>query len=202
MLPRNGWRAARVRTEVVRRLACMGAACSALATCFASSASAGPSGAMLTVEAIEASAPAIPDATRIGAWLLSCGSRNQAADRHACALQSAGASGISAAIVVQPEKATPVLVLRAPLGVILPAGIDMAVDGKRLGRLAFQTCDRDAAPHRLSSADRSVRRSAGVSRQLSHSRSPVAARSNPRSRSTALPMLSADLRPRTRQPQE
>jgi invasion protein IalB len=103
---------------------------------------------MLTVEAIEASAPAIPDATRIGAWLLSCGNKNQAADRHACALQSAGASGISAAIVVQAEKATPVLVLRAPLGVILPAGIDMAVDGKRLGRLAFQTCDRDgcAAP--------------------------------------------------------
>jgi invasion protein IalB len=102
----------------------------------------------LTVEAIEASAPAIPDATRIGAWVLSCEDKNPAADAHACALRSADASGISAAIVLQRENAAPVLVLRAPLGVILPAGIDMAVDGKRLGRLAFQTCDRDgcAAP--------------------------------------------------------
>jgi invasion protein IalB len=87
-------------------------------------------------------------------WLLSCPAGEDAAR---CSFQPArprveGAAPVALVIASREGSASDlVLVLRSPLNALLPSGIAVTVDGRAVGRLAFQTCDQSGciAPIRL-----------------------------------------------------
>ena len=116
-------------------------------------AAAAPANSARLLDLLGEQATAVPQVARYDDWTLSCLKRE--ADSPACQMQPAQAAGeqssISLVVVRRAQKdpgatgieagpGTMVLIMSAPLQVLLPAGIDISIDGRKLGRLAFQTC--------------------------------------------------------------
>ncbi len=93
-----------------------------------------------------ADAPAVPVITVWDDWQVVCRT-----DQCHAETRVAGSPFIQMTIVM--DQATPVLIARAPLGLLLAEGIRVTIDGRDVGQLAFLTCEADGcvAPVRLDS---------------------------------------------------
>lgn len=128
----------------------------------------GAAAATLSVSATAASAqmpsqdlmqedvPTLPHVERHRDWLLTC---QEPDEERACqfapaSAETSGEAQVGLAIVSAPEDDGLVAIFRAPLGVLLSAGITLRIDDREIGQLAFQTCEADGcvAPARLEGA--------------------------------------------------
>lgn len=103
-------------------------------------------------------APAVPEITAHGDWQLVCDP--------ACRAEPRAPSPAGTMVAVVQDGAAQVLVLRGPLGLLLGEGVEVSVDGRTLGRLAFLTCEADGctAPVTLDGAVRQALRAGNALR--------------------------------------
>ncbi len=98
--------------------------------------------------------PSTPAISVFSDWRVICATRDD--DHQACRIEPIAVkseTGAAPSVSILRDDDGEVLVLRAPLGLLLPQGAVLRVDGRELGRLAFQTCETDGcvAPVRLTS---------------------------------------------------
>ncbi len=97
----------------------------------------------LLIDQIDNSVQTVPELTRFGDWSMSCLVAKE--DQRRCQLQPVTPEGTPAVTTIivpaAAQKDANVLILRTPLAVHLPGGIQVSVDGRKYGRLAFQACD-------------------------------------------------------------
>jgi invasion protein IalB len=109
-------------------------------------------GAQMPSASLIDAAPALPEIRPHGDWRVTCAA-------NACT--AAPATQVPPLqITIARDTGGEVLVLRAPLGLLLGEGVEVTVDGRTLGRLAFLTCEADGciAPIRLDGTVRSALR--------------------------------------------
>ena len=88
-----------------------------------------------------------PDTLRAthGDWQVHCGANAGAVEE--CfmfqAVDAAAGERVMTAIVVKPVGEMPLLRITVPLGVLLPGGLNVSVDGQELGTVGYLSCFAD-----------------------------------------------------------
>ena len=100
---------------------------------------------MLTASGTAATAQTSPQGQKFGAWTIVCDTPPGATSEQ-CALQQNVVAddrpevGLSVVVLKTADKKARILRVLAPLGIILPYGLGLNVDGKEIGRVNFVRC--------------------------------------------------------------